>query len=772
MGQRRCAVEPLESRTLFAVSIVVDYTFDTNGFFSDSTRRTALEEAASRLSERLDDSLAALTPSGSNTVTYNFTNPTTGTAQQVVNPSISAGEIRIYVGARQLGTSTLGIGGGAGYSASGSQTWLNLLEGRGQAGALLADGQKTDFAPAVGVVTFDVDASWHFGLTTTGLTSSKSDFLSVAMHEIGHVLGINGGNDSWTRLISGGLFTGSSSVALYGAGVPVEGNAHFASGVMSPGEGEVAMDPEVTNGERKLFTALDFAALDDIGWDIKAASDPSLPDPVGVVEADATSYLEGATAVLSGASSSVAGGTITLYEWDTDYDSTSGVFVRRTTGPTVNLALGDEDGPGVRTVALRVTSSFGTQSVVIYQLDVANKAPSAQLNLVGDQLQFTNVSDVSGDVAAGFTYKVDIDDDGVFEYSGSSPNYTLPGDLAGADQRSFRARVMDKDGGFTDFTGNVTLPRVTVSLGVSSITLPEGGLGASITVNLTQALTQDVTVSYGVSGVVLGTDLAASGTSGQVVIPSGTTSATFVLAAAENTAYTGNRAFTLSITGTSVEAVVVSATTAAGTITENDAPVSTTTDTIGKKKIYATVTGTSGNDVITVAKGKKSTTIITVNGVATTVASNLQRIVVLGLAGDDVLTLASGISKPIIFSGGDGNDTATAGTGKDVLIGGAGADSLNGLTGEDLLVGGAIAGESDVGTLLGIQGVWIGKGKLAARGATLADTAGSLFSSSAVTDPTDDVLRGDKSNDFIVGDINDSLPLNGKKDGKDIVRVR
>lgn len=769
-------MENLEGRALFAVSLVVDYTYDTGNFFAAADRKAAIEHAAELLSARLDDSLSAIIPSGSNTWSLRFLNPATGLMQTVSNPSISAGEIRIFVGARQLGTSTLGIGGAAGYNASGSQSWLNLIESRGEVGALGSDSQKTDVAPAAGTVTFDVDTNWHFGLTTDGLTSGESDFLSVAMHEIGHVLGINGGNPSWTNLISGGFFTGAESVAVYGGSVPVEGNAHFASGVISPGQGEASMAPEITVGQRKLFTELDFAALDDIGWDVVDAGNTTDPRPVGIIAPDASGYLEGSVAVVSGAMSSVAGGTIVKYEWDTNYNTTTGVFVSRATGSEVSIPLGDDDGPGLRTVALRVTSSYGTVSVVTAGIDIVNKAPLGSVEITASQLRFVEISDVSADVSAGLTYMVDIDDDGVFEYSGLSATYNLPADLAGPTERNFLARIVDKDGGSTDFVGSLTLPRVVVSLGESVVTLTEGGLGATLSVLLSSALQRDLTVFYTIGGVTLGSDVLTSGTTeggiGRVTIPAGTTLANFVLSAPDNTVYTGARSFALTLTGTSIEAVVTSATTLSGTIFDNDSPVTTAPDPVGRKKTYALVTGTDGNDIITVAKGKKSTTLITVNGVTTTLGSSLQRIVIIGLGGDDSVTFASGVSKPLIFSGGPGNDTALGGSGKDILIGGDGDDSLNGLTNEDFLIGGSIAGESDPATLLAIGTTWIGKGKLAARAATLADNPGSLFSASAVSDFGNDTLRGDRATDLLLGDINDFLPLNGKKDGKDLVRLR
>jgi hypothetical protein len=79
-----------------------------------------------------------------------------------------------------------------------------------------------------------------------------------------------------------GPFTGPKSQALYGGPVPLEtpapgGNAqHFNNNVMSTVAGvaqETLMDPDITTGTRKKVTLLDWAALDDIGWDLAKGGD-------------------------------------------------------------------------------------------------------------------------------------------------------------------------------------------------------------------------------------------------------------------------------------------------------------------------------------------------------------------------------------------------------------------------------------------------------------------------------------------------------------------
>ena len=216
---------PLPSRTLSALAagflaaftparaldIQFDYTYDTGSFFVGHADRQSLLDAAAAVFElRLADTLSAITPAGSNSRTADFDHPTTGAAVSVSNPSLAQGVVNVYVGAMQLGTSTLGIGGPGGYSAGGNQAWFNTLSARGQSGALAAT--PTDFGPWGGAITFDLDTNWYFG---SGSLTGKDDFLSVATHELGHLLGF-GTAGSWAAKIAGTKFTGPASTAANG----------------------------------------------------------------------------------------------------------------------------------------------------------------------------------------------------------------------------------------------------------------------------------------------------------------------------------------------------------------------------------------------------------------------------------------------------------------------------------------------------------------------------------------------------------------------------
>ena len=269
--------ESLESRVMLSISFQFDYSLDTNGFFDSDSRRAVLEEAGERISMHLEDDLLSIVPGGPNTWVARFTHPGTGEAAfEVPNLIVPADTLIVYAGARSLG-GPLGLGGAGGYSASGSQGWLNLVKGRGEPGALGPDDSQTDLAPWGGAITFDVGTKWHDQLSEDGLGTGKSDLLSVAMHELMHLIGFSTGTASFANLVVGSTFTGGEATDEYDGvgGPPVSNNSHWQEGVTDEGF-EVLMDPSLTTGMRKTLTRLDLAALDDIGWDVSNYPEPPI----------------------------------------------------------------------------------------------------------------------------------------------------------------------------------------------------------------------------------------------------------------------------------------------------------------------------------------------------------------------------------------------------------------------------------------------------------------------------------------------------------------
>ena len=280
----RAAGEALEDRLLLTFDIRLDYTYDSSGFFNTQARRDVLESVAQVYESRITDDLAAITPGGVDNWSALFNNPSTGVGVSVANLTVPADTVIVYVGARNL-TTGLGLGGPAGFNSVATPGFNQVLETRGETGVNTTGTNDTDFAPWGGTIAFDSLVNWNFSQDPPA--AGQNDFYSVALHEMAHVLGF-GTSDSFRNLISSGsnVFTGTKTVAAFGSTVPMHtdslGNpdsGHFASGTDGtiPGTStsqEAAMDPQVTTGTRKLLTNIDWAALDDLGWDVSAASGP------------------------------------------------------------------------------------------------------------------------------------------------------------------------------------------------------------------------------------------------------------------------------------------------------------------------------------------------------------------------------------------------------------------------------------------------------------------------------------------------------------------
>jgi hypothetical protein len=296
--------------TASAVNLILDYSYDTSGFFSvGSNARNTLEQAAADISAVLvNGQLGTLSnniisgSSGSSTVTVTwglgFTNPSTGTAVSLTDPDTTPGfaadAIRIYVGWQNLAGTTLGEGGpgsvSANFSGSGSpSSWAaavsamdtnsDAIMSRGNGpviselnssltlGATVAPYSLTS-GIFVGNLWFDSDtdnngstdsagllsSSWNLAMTAPG--PGQNDFYSVALHEMLHSIGFGIGK-SWDDLtgdpsISGGHLTPGTT------GTRLSDNAAQ----------EAVMTPSLITGTRKELTTKDLQYLAAIGYNV------------------------------------------------------------------------------------------------------------------------------------------------------------------------------------------------------------------------------------------------------------------------------------------------------------------------------------------------------------------------------------------------------------------------------------------------------------------------------------------------------------------------
>ncbi|MDA8128141.1 MAG: matrixin family metalloprotease [Betaproteobacteria bacterium] len=255
------------------IDIQFDYSHDASGFFHDAGRRSALDAAANLFENRFSDQLTGITSSGSNHFDTVFLNPADPSGATVVNSndSFAANVIRVYVGGFNFTDNTLGEGGPGGYNCSGMGGFCEDATRRGQ--GVVRGASAVDVAPWGGSITFDTNTNWYFGTRSGGLAPSQYDFYSVAVHELGHVLGF-GTSDSFANHVVGTNFVGAASGT-----VPLSADlSHWAEGTTGLYDGawqEAAMTPSIANGTRKNFTQLDFAGMQDIGWQVTAIPEAS-----------------------------------------------------------------------------------------------------------------------------------------------------------------------------------------------------------------------------------------------------------------------------------------------------------------------------------------------------------------------------------------------------------------------------------------------------------------------------------------------------------------
>ena len=251
------------------LTFTIDYSRDTNNFFNTQAKKDSFQAAADYLSGLVaNTSLTAITSAGSNQYNPAILDPGTGGTTSFTNQSVAANTIVVYAGGRDLGGSVLGVGGTSGGTASGFSNFINTVSFR---------GNGTFSMTAVGSISFSTTFSFYFdtdfNTIEAGAMAGKADFFSVAVHELGHVLGI-GTNTSWASLASGShTFLGGASAAANGGSAPAltSDDGHWADGTTSKIFGtntsqETAMDPTISLGTRKYFTTLDVAGLSDIGF--------------------------------------------------------------------------------------------------------------------------------------------------------------------------------------------------------------------------------------------------------------------------------------------------------------------------------------------------------------------------------------------------------------------------------------------------------------------------------------------------------------------------
>lgn len=320
-----CCAFPLVA-SVDGIEIVVDYTYDTQGFFDEPIRRTAIEAVANRYSQVITSELLAVEPvldlGQPTTWRIGFDHPGIGGIYQLSTaPSrsedpifssssdeadeygfagLAENEWILFAGARSLANA--GLGGTA--TGRNFTNVFDAVEGPMHRGVIdnTPSNSINDLPAWGGAITFDINSNWHFDLTEV-VGNGEIDFYSIAMHEVGHALGLSNSWNQWERNVSGSEYRGEHAVAAYNKdndttldflATESSNNLHWSDGnyqsyifplgspnrVGTVGDGlqDLLLEPIAnfsSTTRRFELTNVDAAALVDVGWSILAdAGDP------------------------------------------------------------------------------------------------------------------------------------------------------------------------------------------------------------------------------------------------------------------------------------------------------------------------------------------------------------------------------------------------------------------------------------------------------------------------------------------------------------------
>lgn len=254
---------------------------------------------------------------------------------------------------------------------------------------VMTSGGTAAFTEDAGAVSVD-----------SGLTVSDPENVGLVSAEVRFDSGFVAGQDDLLFTNQSGIsgsYNPTSGILTLSGTAPVTA---YETAVRSVTYSNSSQNPNT--GNRVLrFTVNDGL---NIGTATRTLTVTAQDDSANVVTGGPYSVPEGSSVTLDGSASSDVDNSIVEYAWDFDYDGVT--FSADATGSTTNFSAATIDGPGTRTIALRVRSDNGVFELATTTVTISNVAPTANADFgtgfsTGEDSAFVTGNVLSNDTDPG-----------------------------------------------------------------------------------------------------------------------------------------------------------------------------------------------------------------------------------------------------------------------------------------------------------------------------------------------------------------------------------